>query len=385
MSGSDIRDILQIKKPTGSPQPRKSKQPTEKRPEGFSRELYSLIGSAPSVSFVQPIYKAKFNLKKKATPWVLQSFSNPARGDDLELQHWIKAADANHKDYPFAKFDKPKSILIYTDKEYNKVLKDPKWSKSETDYLMELCQKYNHRFQIIADRYEYDSERPRSIEDIKERYCIIQIKLHQLRGTEAPPSLLTFNKEKEIERKNALETLYHRTEEQQQKEAELLAEVNRIENNKNKLQKERENLLYSLQQEELRQLHNNIPSNTNKKSAATTTDTKKKKKRKTDDNEIQEPVMEDKKLTTGVYIRSEKLPIIKPTMQPKVLKVLNELSIGARPVMPTANVCHKFENLEYSILTLFEMKKVVDKMEIEHQITKKQKVNDDITNNQKKK
>lgn len=26
-------------------------------------------------------------------------------------------------DYPFAKFDKPKNILIYTDKEYNKVLK----------------------------------------------------------------------------------------------------------------------------------------------------------------------------------------------------------------------------------------------------------------------
>lgn len=43
---------------------------------------------------------------------------------------------------------------------------DPKWSKPETDYLLELCQKYNHRFQIIADRYEYDSERPRSIEVI---------------------------------------------------------------------------------------------------------------------------------------------------------------------------------------------------------------------------
>ncbi|CAO3638748.1 unnamed protein product [Cunninghamella blakesleeana] len=380
MSGSDIRDILQIAKPNGSQQSRKNKQPTEKRPEGFSRELYSLIGGTPPVAFVQPTYKAKVNLKKKATPWVLQSFNNPARDDDLVLQHWIKATEADKKDYPFAKYDKPSKVLRYTEKEYNKALKDSNWSKSETDYLMDLCQKYD-RFHIIADRYEYDSNKPRTIEDVKERFYFIQNKLHQLQGTESPS--LEYDKKKEIERKKALETLLHRTKEQEQEESELLAEVNRIENNKNKLQKERENLLYSLQQEELRQLvNNNIPSNTNKKSAAK--DTKKKKKRKADDNEIQEPVMEDKKLTTGVYVRSEKLPIIKPTMQPKVLKVLNELSIGARPVMPTANVCHKFENLEYSILTLFEMKKVVDKMEIEHQITKKQKVND-ITNNQKKK
>jgi DNA methyltransferase 1-associated protein 1 len=88
MSGSDIRDILEISKPTELVQ-KKTKQ-TEKRPgvcfccylliyfvylyvfslkEGISRELYSLIGGAPPVAFVKPTYKSKFQTKKKATPW----------------------------------------------------------------------------------------------------------------------------------------------------------------------------------------------------------------------------------------------------------------------------------------------------------------------------
>lgn len=41
---------------------------------------------------------------------------------------------------------------------------------------------------------------------------------------------------------------------------------------------------------------------------------------------------------------------------------------GPRPVMPTAAVCHGFERLQTSIATMFELKKVVDKMEMEHKI-----------------
>lgn len=90
MSGSDIRDILQLGKPSESSGIKKAKQPAERRPgttfystpywidtfidsirqlDGISRELYSLIGSAPSVALLKPTYKAKFNVKKKATPW----------------------------------------------------------------------------------------------------------------------------------------------------------------------------------------------------------------------------------------------------------------------------------------------------------------------------
>lgn len=87
MSGSDIRDILQIG-PATEPIQKKSKAPAEKRPgkkkmkkkkkvycidskrvEGISRELFSLIGGAPPVAFVKPTFKSKFKTKKKVTPW----------------------------------------------------------------------------------------------------------------------------------------------------------------------------------------------------------------------------------------------------------------------------------------------------------------------------
>jgi hypothetical protein len=32
---------------------------------------------------------------------------------------------------------------------------DPSWTKDETDYLFALCKKYDLRFVVIVDRYEY--------------------------------------------------------------------------------------------------------------------------------------------------------------------------------------------------------------------------------------
>ena len=45
-------------------------------------------------------------------------------------------------------------ILRYNDDEWEHVLvKDPAWSRQETDYLLELCEQFDLRFLIIADRY----------------------------------------------------------------------------------------------------------------------------------------------------------------------------------------------------------------------------------------
>ncbi|KAI7863810.1 hypothetical protein BDF14DRAFT_1840015 [Spinellus fusiger] len=138
MSGPDIRDILQISAPL-EPTVRRLKAATEKRPEGFSRELYSLIGGAPPVAFVQPTYKAKYNVKKKAVPWysgqtevcyslreegrVYQSFENPARADDLVLKHWIHASTPEQDtDYLFAKYNRVIDVVEYTEEEYERHL-----------------------------------------------------------------------------------------------------------------------------------------------------------------------------------------------------------------------------------------------------------------------
>ena len=58
-------------------------------------------------------------------------------------------------DYPFAKYNIQVKLPKYSDEEYRQHLQDPRWSKEETDYLMELVLEYDLRWIIIADRYEF--------------------------------------------------------------------------------------------------------------------------------------------------------------------------------------------------------------------------------------
>ncbi|KAG2230385.1 hypothetical protein INT48_004196 [Thamnidium elegans] len=398
MSGSDIRDILQIGSPSES-SPKRSKPSVEKRPDGISRELYSLIGGAPPVAFVKPTFKAKFKTKKKATPWVLTPFLNPARTDGLVLQHWLKAEEAEDQEYPFAKFNKVIDIIEYTEDDYEKYLTDTDWSKEETDYLFELCRQYDLRFPVIEDRYEFENK-TRTMEDLKDRYYSVYRKLIlQGRGPisndyipdrQALVQQYAYDKNKEVERKNALIMLMNRTKEQVEEEEALFVEAKRIELNESRLARERESLLNSLQLEQIQQipstpstpLHGNSPTSaggvlsspggigiTGGTAGGThSSELKKKKKSIHDDKKGQSHEHKKEKLTPGVYIRSQKLPIVKPTMQAKVLKVLEEMGIGPRPIMPTNHVCQKFEFLQNSILNMFELKKIVDKTEAEHKV-----------------
>ncbi|KAI9248159.1 hypothetical protein EDC94DRAFT_625306 [Helicostylum pulchrum] len=410
MSGSDIRDILQIGSPSES-SPKRSKPSVEKRPDGISRELYSLIGGAPPVAFVKPTFKAKFKTKKKATPWVLTPFLNPARTDGLVLQHWLKAEEAEDQEYPFAKFNKVIDIIEYTEDDYEKYLTDTDWSKEETDYLFELCRQYDLRFPVIEDRYAFENK-TRTMEDLKDRYYSVYRKLIiQGRGPisndyipdrQALAQQYGYDKNKEVERKNALIMLMNRTKEQVEEEEALFVEAKRIELNESRLARERESLLNSLQLEQIQQipstpstpLHGNSPTSAGgvlsspggigitggtaggthsselKKKKKSIHDDKKGRKLSSASSSMLEESHEHKKekLTPGVYIRSQKLPIVKPTMQAKVLKVLEEMGIGPRPIMPTNHVCQKFEFLQNSILNMFELKKIVDKTEAEHKV-----------------
>lgn len=407
MSSSDIRDILQI---GAAAEPAQKKQKVaEKRPDGISRELYSLIGGAPPVAFVKPTYKAKYQTKKKATPWVNQPFTNPARADDLVLNHWVKSSEAN-EDYAFAKFNKVIDIIEYTDDDYEKYLTDTDWSKEETDYLFSLCRQYDLRFPVIEDRYQFN--KARTMEDLKDRYYAVYRKLilqgkyqsgEYVTDRQSLAAQYNFDKAREVERKNALIMLFHRTKEQVEEEEALFVEAKRIEQNEAKLAKERESLLNSLQLEQIQQMPStpNTPHGLNSPGIASSSspggigitggtaggsELKKKKKSIHDDSkkgrklssasshhlmDVDAHENKEKKLTPGVYIRSQKLPIVKPTMQPKVIKVLEELGIGPRPIMPTQKICLKFEKLQNAILNMFELKKVVDKTEVEHKVKKR--------------
>jgi hypothetical protein len=49
------------------------------------------------------------------------------------------------------------SIFRYDDEEWEHLLKHDGsgWSKEESDYLLDLCEQYQLRFIVMADRYEF--------------------------------------------------------------------------------------------------------------------------------------------------------------------------------------------------------------------------------------
>ncbi|KAI7824741.1 hypothetical protein BC939DRAFT_449916 [Gamsiella multidivaricata] len=151
-TGNDVREIFQLK-PT---EPIRRVHKTEKKPDGISRELYGLIGNNVStVAFNNPLYKPKLNVSKKAVNWTWRPFVNPSRDDDLVLHHWEKTRTNPNEEYRFYKFNKAINLNEFTPEEYNSHLQDPDWTLEETSYLWDLCRRFDLRWVVIQDRYEW--------------------------------------------------------------------------------------------------------------------------------------------------------------------------------------------------------------------------------------
>lgn len=60
-------------------------------------------------------------------------------------------------------------LLKYSDSEYSEHLLCDGWSRSETDTLFDLCDRFDLRWPVIHDRWPSHLA-PRSMEDLKERY-----------------------------------------------------------------------------------------------------------------------------------------------------------------------------------------------------------------------
>ncbi|KAI9495767.1 hypothetical protein BDB00DRAFT_192475 [Zychaea mexicana] len=240
--------------------PEEKSTASKKQSDTISRDIYALAGGAPPIAFVKPTFKAKYNTKQKATPWIQQSFTNPARPDDLALHHWIPESKSN-EEYQFAKFNRVIDVPEYTDDDYDRYLSDSDWSKDETDYLFQLCRRFDLRFPVIEDRYNF-ANKSRSIEDLKDRYYTVQRKLIKARPhtpgeypqeRQALIQQYAYDKAKETGRKEALVSLFNRTEEQIEQEQALFVEAKRIELNEPRLAREREALLNALQLEQAQQ------------------------------------------------------------------------------------------------------------------------------------
>ncbi|KAF9166282.1 swr complex subunit [Actinomortierella ambigua] len=152
-TGSDVRDIFQLK--PASDQVKRAPR-TEKKPDGISRELYGLIGNNVStVAFNNPAYKPKLNLRTKAVSWTWRPFVNPMRDDDMVLHHWQKTMTDPNEEYFFSRYNKIINLQEYTPEEYTKHLQDSDWTMEETAYLWDLCRRFDLRWVLIQDRYEW--------------------------------------------------------------------------------------------------------------------------------------------------------------------------------------------------------------------------------------
>jgi len=57
-------------------------------------------------------------------------------------------------EYVFSKYNKKIQLYRYDDEEYRTLLNDPSWTREETDYLLSMCERFDLRFVVIADRYK---------------------------------------------------------------------------------------------------------------------------------------------------------------------------------------------------------------------------------------
>ena len=231
-------------------------------------------------------------LRRRMSP-----FTNNARSDGLVLNHWQRKHESTRppapegsqmevdeakeegkeepkpleQEYAFAKYNvKARLPRRYSDDEYNALLKHDKWSREETDYLMDLATEYDLRWVVIADRYDYQppvdpeadanalvpSDQRRTMEQMKARYYFITAKMLEI---EHPPSemseaefelhekMLKFEPEREKARKDLAALQLNRSADEVREEAMLLEELKRITSNEQNFITERRELYSRLE------------------------------------------------------------------------------------------------------------------------------------------
>ncbi|KAJ3257177.1 hypothetical protein HK103_004875 [Boothiomyces macroporosus] len=197
---------------------------------------------------------------------------------------------------------------------------NPNWTREETDELMQLVKEYNHRFHIVKDRFSME----KSMVDIKQRY--FQINRTLLNHREKKKGFI-FDASREAKRIENIERLINRTQEELDNEELLYSQI-----------KQRSNSSYDDRLYKIMSFNLEATNSIGEKSA----NLKKKKVRK-----------------EGVYLASR--PLLK---QQKIAAVLEEY--GYKPIrMPSVNVMEHYETLHSNICILLDLKKSIDKMQLE--------------------
>lgn len=380
MSAADIRDVLGMSDQVHVA--KKVKLTQEKKVDGMSRELLNLIGnSAPPVVTIQSKFKEKPKFKQRSAKWSQTPFKNGSRTDGLVLTHWTRGVQTapTEQPYRFEAFNKHADVISYSAEEYATYLEKPDWSKQDTDHLVSLCTEYDLRFILVHDRWLGSGSPPRTIEELKDRYYGISRALLASRGQSTEG--FNYDCARETARKKHLEELFKRTPEEIEEENKLILESRRLEAYEKTLAQQKSELLRMLESpEEIgsaeqymsssgygtlaqtllaneKQKHKKRPSEAPPVPAA-----QKQKYRKLSTREERERgVSWHEKLSSGVYLRSQKTVSLKQTVATKVQVAMQELGMSNVLTMPTEKTVRKFDQLQQKIGILLEAKKVCDK------------------------
>ena len=371
-----------------------------KKPEGMARELFNLLrdGSTGSIGgsayansaavmekspLVQTDIKQGYKLTKakmsKFQPraWKLTPFTIPMRDDGIVFFHWRRNCD-DSREYPFARFNKHIDNPSYTSVEYHQYLVDANWSKEETDYFMELCNQFDTRFVVIQDRYDTESYRRRSIEDLKERYYGIVSTLEHVRnGNNGDPPRL-YDATHERKRKEQLEKLWNRSREEVVEEERLIDELKRIESRKREREKKAQDLQKLISAVDNRPGLNRSSSVTVSKTKTMAKDLAKRS------TSMSNPVAPVPKIitdltsgikwpelkSTGASTRSYymKLPANLGNKKSKALEqLLVEYALEVWPKAASEEIVVEFNELRDELAILYELKQIEEAIDFELQ------------------
>ncbi|KAK4476867.1 hypothetical protein RD792_016031 [Penstemon davidsonii] len=221
----DAKDILGLPKHALPVQEKKSKPPKEsqRKPDGISREVYALTGGMVPLMPTIDVNQLKRKSQNDKITWQWLPFTSSARKDDLQLYHWLSNLfDANAM--------QSVDVIKYTDEEYEKYLSDTAWTKEETDQLFDMCEQFDLRFIVIADRFPST----RTVEELKHRYYSVSRTILIARAP-SPSDVAghplvkdPYNETQEKERKRSLALVLSHTKQQERRDVEVLAEAKRI-------------------------------------------------------------------------------------------------------------------------------------------------------------
>ncbi|XP_020550336.1 SWR1-complex protein 4 isoform X3 [Sesamum indicum] len=363
----DAKDILGLPKNALPIQEKKSKPPKEsqRKPDGISREVYALTGGLaplmPAVDVNQLKRKAQSDNEKITWQWL--PFTNSARKDSLQLYHWVRVVNGIPPtgDYSFAKYNKSVDVLKYTDEEYEKYLTDPAWTKEETDQLFDLCERFDLRFIVVADRFPSS----KTVEELKDRYYSVSRAILIARalspGDVATHPLVkeTYNASQETERKRALNLLLSHTKQQERKDVEVLAQAKKISEARKASKASEESELPVL---------SDIGSLGADKATADTVNPSTNSQ--IPSSSITAPVSETASVIASlrmlrVYLRSYALEQMVQAASSsaglrtikRVEQTLQDLGVNLKPKVPTKAVCAEHLELRKEILTLLNLQK----------------------------